>query len=47
MLLSGGLLSTGYALRVWRIARQTSNLQDEVRLLGGALDENRSSGCDG
>ena len=34
-----GLLGTGYALRVWRTARQTTNLQDEVRLLGGVLEK--------
>ena len=34
------------ALRVCRIARQTTNLQDGVRFLGGALDE-MSSECAG
>ncbi len=35
------------ALRVCRIARQSSKLQDEVRFLGGALNENMSSECGG
>ena len=34
------------ALQVYRIARQTTNLQDEVRFLGRAL-ERMSSECDG
>ena len=35
------------ALQVYRIARQTTNLQDGVRFLGGALSENTSSECGG
>jgi hypothetical protein len=34
------------ALQVYRIARQTTNLQDGVQFLGGAL-ERMSSGCAG
>src|SRR5580698_3033624 len=42
-----GRETEAHALRVCRIARQSSKLPGEVRFLGRVLDNNMSSGCAG